>query len=93
MTEYHEGWPYPVALAAEHPATTLSAVIATTGGRQLHVAEHALGEGAKPLDPGERKPPKGDVLRLCRDAQPDRVCLAIAAQLHCQRVITARFRT
>ena len=39
MTEYHEGWPYPVALGAEHPATTLSAVIAATGARQLHVAE------------------------------------------------------
>lgn len=39
MTEYEEGWPYPVAFPPEHPAATLSAVIAGTGGRQLHVAE------------------------------------------------------
>ncbi len=39
MTEYEQGWPYPVAFAPGHPETTLSAVIASTGGRQLHVAE------------------------------------------------------
>lgn len=39
MTEYEEGWPYPVAFPPEHPAATLSAVIAGAGGRQLHVAE------------------------------------------------------
>ncbi len=39
MTEYEEGWPYPVAFAPEHPATTLSAVLAERGARQLHVAE------------------------------------------------------
>ncbi|MDQ6836588.1 MAG: 2,3-bisphosphoglycerate-independent phosphoglycerate mutase [Actinomycetota bacterium] len=39
MTEYEEGWPYPVAFAPEHPATTLPAVIAAAGGSQLHVAE------------------------------------------------------
>ncbi len=39
MTEYEEGWPYPVAFAPERPATTLSAVIAARGERQLHVAE------------------------------------------------------
>src|SRR5271154_5556170 len=27
MTEYQKGWPYPAALAAAHPATTLGAVI------------------------------------------------------------------
>jgi 2,3-bisphosphoglycerate-independent phosphoglycerate mutase len=39
MTEYQRGWPYPVAFSAAHPATTLGAVIAAAGERQLHVAE------------------------------------------------------
>jgi 2,3-bisphosphoglycerate-independent phosphoglycerate mutase len=39
MTEYEEGWPYPIAFAPERPATTISAVIAARGERQLHVAE------------------------------------------------------
>jgi 2,3-bisphosphoglycerate-independent phosphoglycerate mutase len=39
MTEYEEGWPYPVAFAPARPATTLPAVVAAHGARQLHVAE------------------------------------------------------
>jgi 2,3-bisphosphoglycerate-independent phosphoglycerate mutase len=39
LTEYEEGWPYPVAFAPQHPQTTLSQVIASSGARQLHVAE------------------------------------------------------
>ncbi|HEY8625462.1 MAG TPA: 2,3-bisphosphoglycerate-independent phosphoglycerate mutase [Solirubrobacteraceae bacterium] len=39
MTEYEEGWPYPVAFPPERPETTLAAVIARRGERQLHVAE------------------------------------------------------
>jgi 2,3-bisphosphoglycerate-independent phosphoglycerate mutase len=39
MTEYEEGWPYPVAFPPEHPAVTLPGVIAASGGTQLHVAE------------------------------------------------------
>jgi 2,3-bisphosphoglycerate-independent phosphoglycerate mutase len=39
MTEYVEGWPYPVAFPPHHPAITLSAVIAARNERQLHVAE------------------------------------------------------
>jgi 2,3-bisphosphoglycerate-independent phosphoglycerate mutase len=39
MTEYHEGWPYPVAFPPARPADTLPAVIARSGARQLHVAE------------------------------------------------------
>ena len=31
MTEYEEGWPYPVAFAPERPATTIGAVIAAPG--------------------------------------------------------------
>jgi 2,3-bisphosphoglycerate-independent phosphoglycerate mutase len=39
LTCYEEGWPYPVAFAAEHPATTLSVALAEAGATQLHVAE------------------------------------------------------
>jgi 2,3-bisphosphoglycerate-independent phosphoglycerate mutase len=39
LTEYEEGWPYPVAFRPERPAITLPQVIAQDGGRQLHVAE------------------------------------------------------
>jgi 2,3-bisphosphoglycerate-independent phosphoglycerate mutase len=39
MTEYHEGWPYPVAFPPKEPDTTMAAVIAERGERQLHVAE------------------------------------------------------
>jgi 2,3-bisphosphoglycerate-independent phosphoglycerate mutase len=39
MTEYEEGWPYPVAFRPDRPAVTLSGVIAEHGLKQLHVAE------------------------------------------------------
>ena len=39
MTEYHHGWPYPVAFSPKEPATTLAQVISERGERQLHVAE------------------------------------------------------
>ena len=39
MTEYREGWPYPVAFPPQDPETTIAEVIAKGGGRQLHVAE------------------------------------------------------
>jgi 2,3-bisphosphoglycerate-independent phosphoglycerate mutase len=39
MTEYEEGWPYPVAFPPSRPQTTLPAVIAARGEAQLHVAE------------------------------------------------------
>ncbi len=39
MTEYREGWPYPVAFRPERPAVTLSHVLADRGATQLHVAE------------------------------------------------------
>ncbi len=39
MTEYEEGWPYPVAFRPARPEITLPHVIAKRGGRQLHVAE------------------------------------------------------
>ncbi len=39
MTEYEEGWPYPVAFPPHRPAITLARVMADAGERQLHVAE------------------------------------------------------
>jgi 2,3-bisphosphoglycerate-independent phosphoglycerate mutase len=39
MTEYEEGWPYPVAFGPEHPAATLPQVVAEHQLKQLHVAE------------------------------------------------------
>jgi 2,3-bisphosphoglycerate-independent phosphoglycerate mutase len=39
LTRYEEDWTYPVVFAPEHPATTLSALLAAAGASQLHVAE------------------------------------------------------
>jgi 2,3-bisphosphoglycerate-independent phosphoglycerate mutase len=39
LTEYEEGWPYPVAFAPERPETTIAEALAARGVRQLHVAE------------------------------------------------------
>jgi 2,3-bisphosphoglycerate-independent phosphoglycerate mutase len=39
MTEYEEGWPYPVAFSPHRPATTLANVLSHAGASQLHVAE------------------------------------------------------
>jgi 2,3-bisphosphoglycerate-independent phosphoglycerate mutase len=39
LTEYEEGWSYPVAFTPQRPAITLSRVIALSGAKQLHVAE------------------------------------------------------
>jgi 2,3-bisphosphoglycerate-independent phosphoglycerate mutase len=39
LTEYEEGWPWPVAFPPHRPQTTLTKIIAEAGHRQLHVAE------------------------------------------------------
>jgi 2,3-bisphosphoglycerate-independent phosphoglycerate mutase len=39
MTRYRADWDYPVAFPPEPPSTTLAAVLAERGERQLHVAE------------------------------------------------------
>jgi len=39
LTEYREGWPYPIAFAPARPATTLGLTLARVGATQLHVAE------------------------------------------------------
>ncbi len=63
MTEYEEGWPYPVAFEPERPATTLPATLAARGVRQLHVAEtekyphvtYFFGGGEEAPQAGERR--------------------------------------
>ena len=63
MTEYEEGWPYPVAFPPERPATTLPSVVAARGMRQLHVAEtekyphvtYFFGGGEEHPQDGERR--------------------------------------
>jgi 2,3-bisphosphoglycerate-independent phosphoglycerate mutase len=63
LTEYEEGWPYPVAFPPAHPDTTLPHVIAHEGGRQLHVAEtekyphvtYFFGGGEETPEDGERR--------------------------------------
>jgi len=39
LTQYREGWPYPVAFPPKSPAVTLAEVLSSNGRRQLHVAE------------------------------------------------------
>ena len=39
LTEYHEGWDYPVAFPPARPAVTLASTLADRGKAQLHVAE------------------------------------------------------
>ena len=63
MTEYEEGWPYPVAFPPARPETTLPIVIARHGARQLHVAEtekyphvtYFFGGGEEAPQEGERR--------------------------------------
>jgi 2,3-bisphosphoglycerate-independent phosphoglycerate mutase len=63
LTEYEEGWPYPVAFPPERPAITLAHVIAKEGGKQLHVAEtekyphvtYFFGGGEEDPEEGERR--------------------------------------
>jgi 2,3-bisphosphoglycerate-independent phosphoglycerate mutase len=63
MTQYQEGWPYPVAFPPEHPQVTLPQVIAQHGGKQLHVAEtekyphvtYFFGGGEETPQTGERR--------------------------------------
>ena len=63
MTEYEEGWPYPVAFAPAHPSVTLPMVVAAHRGAQLHVAEtekyphvtYFFGGGEETPQAGERR--------------------------------------
>jgi 2,3-bisphosphoglycerate-independent phosphoglycerate mutase len=61
MTQYEEGWPYPVVFPPQTPATTLPRELAARGLRQLHVAEtekyphvtYFFGGGEEEPQPGE----------------------------------------
>ena len=63
LTEYEEGWPWPVAFPPQRPATTMTKVIAEAGHKQLHVAEtekyphvtYFFGGGEEDPEPGERR--------------------------------------
>jgi 2,3-bisphosphoglycerate-independent phosphoglycerate mutase len=39
LTEYQEGWDYPVAFPPDRPSVTLASHLASLGKKQLHVAE------------------------------------------------------
>jgi 2,3-bisphosphoglycerate-independent phosphoglycerate mutase len=63
LTEYEEGWPYPVAFPPARPEITLPHVVAGLGWRQLHVAEtekyphvtYFFAGGEEDPEPGERR--------------------------------------
>jgi 2,3-bisphosphoglycerate-independent phosphoglycerate mutase len=63
MTEYEEGWPYPVAFPPGAPGGHAAAVIAQRGRAQLHVAEtekyphvtYFFNGGEERRSPGERR--------------------------------------
>jgi 2,3-bisphosphoglycerate-independent phosphoglycerate mutase len=63
LTEYEEGWPYPVAFPPSRPDVTLPQLVARAGGRQLHVAEtekyphvtYFFGGGEEDPEDGERR--------------------------------------
>lgn len=63
LTEYVEGWPYAIAFPPHRPSTTLSAVVARAGLKQLHVAEtekyphvtYFFGGGEEQPEAGERR--------------------------------------
>ncbi|WP_445151645.1 2,3-bisphosphoglycerate-independent phosphoglycerate mutase [Baekduia sp. Peel2402] len=63
LTEYEEGWPWPVAFPPQRPEITMTKVIAQAGHKQLHVAEtekyphvtYFFGGGEEEPEPGERR--------------------------------------
>jgi 2,3-bisphosphoglycerate-independent phosphoglycerate mutase len=61
LTEYEAGWPFPVAYHAGHPATTIAAVVAAGGDRQLHVAEtEKYPHVTYFFNGGDERPPLGE---------------------------------
>jgi 2,3-bisphosphoglycerate-independent phosphoglycerate mutase len=63
LTEYEEGWPWPIAFPPARPQTTLTMVVAEHGAKQLHVAEtekyphvtYFFGGGEEEPETGERR--------------------------------------
>jgi 2,3-bisphosphoglycerate-independent phosphoglycerate mutase len=65
LTEYEEGWPYPVAFPPERPDVTLATIISGRGETQLHVAEtEKYPHVTYFFNGGEEKPYEGEVREL-----------------------------
>jgi 2,3-bisphosphoglycerate-independent phosphoglycerate mutase len=65
LTEYEEGWPYPVAFPPERPEVTLAKVISERGEGQLHVAEtEKYPHVTYFFNGGEEEPYEGEVREL-----------------------------
>jgi 2,3-bisphosphoglycerate-independent phosphoglycerate mutase len=65
MTEYEEGWPYPVLFPPQRPAVTLSHVVADAGLKQLHVAEtEKYPHVTYFFNGGEEEPYEGEIREL-----------------------------
>ncbi len=88
LTEYEEGWPFPVAYHAVRPALTIAEVIARGGGRQLHVAEtEKYPHVTYFFNGGDERPPAGERRELVPsprdvptyDHKPEMSALAVTA--------------
>ena len=65
LTEYEEGWDFPVAFPPARPAETIAHVIASRGERQLHVAEtEKYPHVTYFFNGGEEEPYEGEDRRL-----------------------------
>jgi 2,3-bisphosphoglycerate-independent phosphoglycerate mutase len=65
MTEYEEGWTFPVVFPPHRPAVTLAAVVAGEGRAQLHVAEtEKYPHVTYFFNGGEEEPYPGEVREL-----------------------------
>jgi 2,3-bisphosphoglycerate-independent phosphoglycerate mutase len=65
LTEYHEGWDYPVAFPPARPEVTLASVLSERGVQQLHVAEtEKYAHVTYFLNGGEEDPYDGEERRL-----------------------------
>jgi 2,3-bisphosphoglycerate-independent phosphoglycerate mutase len=65
LTEYEEGWPYPVAFTPARPEVTLARVISERGETQLHVSEtEKYPHVTYFFNGGEEEPYAGEVREL-----------------------------
>jgi 2,3-bisphosphoglycerate-independent phosphoglycerate mutase len=65
MTQYEEGWPYPVLFPPHRPAVTLTQVVSEAGLTQLHVAEtEKYPHVTYFFNGGEEEPFEGEIREL-----------------------------
>jgi 2,3-bisphosphoglycerate-independent phosphoglycerate mutase len=65
LTEYEEGWPYPVAFLPDRPEVTLAKIISERGETQLHVSEtEKYPHVTYFFNGGEEQPYPGEVREL-----------------------------